>query len=443
MNPRLQAEAAYLGCVLRDATLLDAHAVPQARFSDAHRAVYSALLRLVAAGITPSLIDVYETLAAENTTVPLAEMGDLYRNPGAAANIALYAQRVIDHGKRAQLADIGHAIAHAAAALACPEAAHEHAIGLLAELDAGSAQDWVQVKSLLHGGVAEIDRRYRADGAIPGVPVGLADFDELTGGLQAGDLVIVAGRPAMGKTAFAMHCAQAVAANRMVALFCLEMGEQQTAMRTLATQSGINMKALQRGRLDDADWAQLANGVERAADLQMVFDFHSNPSLARIAGKCRKLKRQHGLGLVVVDYLQLMSDDGSENRTQEISRISRGLKAIAKDLQVPVIALSQLSRKVEERGDKRPLMSDLRESGAIEQDADLIVFMYRPGYYDRAQSQHYAMAIVGKSRQGETGDVPLFCDMSTQRFANWAADLPTTTPPNRARNHFSWQDQEA
>ncbi|MFT3814139.1 MAG: replicative DNA helicase [Acidovorax sp.] len=262
---------------------------------------------------------------------------------------------------------------------------------------------------------------------VTGVPTGFADLDRMTSGLQAGDLVVLAARPSMGKTSFAVNIAEHVALNEglPVAIFSMEMGAAQLAVRIVGSIGRVNQGNLRTGRLSDEEWPRLTEAIERLRTVSLHIDESPGLTPTELRANARRLARQCGkLGLIVVDYLQLMSgssSSGSDNRATELGEISRGLKMLAKELQCPVIALSQLNRSVEQRTDKRPMMSDLRESGAIEQDADIIMFIYRDDYYNKDSNEpNIAEVIIGKQRNGPTGTVKLFFQKNQTRFENLA-----------------------
>ncbi len=301
--------------------------------------------------------------------------------------------------------------------------------GLQSELfaigESGSAknQGFQPIGTILHGVIESIQAAQEKDDKLLGVSTGLNDFDEMTSGLRPTDLIIVAGRPSMGKTAFAMNIAENVAVEEgmAVAVFSMEMGASQLAMRLLSQIARIEQSALAKGVLNDDEWSRMSFAIGKLHDAPIYIDEGAALTTTEVRSRARKLKRQVGhLGLVVVDYLQLMSGSKrTDNRVQEISEISGSLKAMAKELGCPVIALSQLSRKVEERAEKRPLMSDLRESGSIEQDADVIVFLYRDDYYNPdSQDKGVAEAIIAKHRNGGTGAVKLAFNGKYTRFSN-------------------------
>ena len=268
---------------------------------------------------------------------------------------------------------------------------------------------------------------------VTGVPTGFVDLDRMTSGLQAGDMVVLAARPSMGKTSFAVNIAEHVALNEglPVAIFSMEMGAAQLAVRIVGSIGRVNQGNLRTGKLSDDEWPRLTEAIERLRTVSLHIDETPGLSPTELRANARRLARQCGkLGLIVVDYLQLMSGSGSaassDNRATELGEISRGLKMLAKELQCPVIALSQLNRSVEQRTDKRPMMSDLRESGAIEQDADIIMFIYRDDYYNKdSKEPNVAEVIIGKQRNGPTGTVKLFFQKNQTRFENLAQDYGT------------------
>jgi replicative DNA helicase len=268
---------------------------------------------------------------------------------------------------------------------------------------------------------------------VTGVRTGYYDLDRLTAGLQKGDLIVLAARPSMGKTAFALNIAEHVAASEElpVLVFSMEMGASQLALRLVGSMGRINQQHLRTGRLEDDEWGRLSDAVEKLGRVQMFIDETPALNVAELRARARRMARQFGgtLGLIVIDYLQLMSGSGGsdENRATELGEISRGLKALAKELQCPVMALSQLNRSVESRNDKRPLMSDLRESGAIEQDADIIMFIYRDEYYtkDACKEPGVAEIIIAKQRNGPVDTVRLVFVKPLTKFDNMAPGAGT------------------
>ena len=302
----------------------------------------------------------------------------------------------------------------------------EQRVFQIAEQGRQGRQGFVAIKDLLTRTVERIDELFQCDNPITGIPTGFNDFDDMTAGLQPSDLIIVAGRPSMGKTTFAMNIAEHAAIKHKVptAVFSMEMPGEQLAMRLMSSLGRIDQHKVRTGKLDDDDWPRLTSAVAILAEAPLFIDDTPALTPTELRARARRLKREHGLGLIVIDYLQLMQAPGAgDNRTAEISEISRGLKALAKEMNVPVIALSQLNRSLEQRPNKRPVMSDLRESGAIEQDADMIVFIYRDEVYNEdSPDKGTAEIIIGKQRNGPIGMRRLTFLGQYTRFENFASD---------------------
>ncbi len=410
-----------------------------------HRIIFRHIARLVDIARPADVVTVSESLDknAELASIGgLAYLASLAQNTPSAANIRRYAEIVRERSVMRALAQVGTEIAESAynpqgrdAAQLLDEA--EGKVFQIAESTAKSKQGFLEMPALLKEVVERIDMLYSRDNPdeVTGVPTGFHDLDARTSGLQPGDLIIVAGRPSMGKTAFSMNIAENVAIETglPVAVFSMEMGGAQLVMRMLGSVGRLDQHILRTGKLGDEDWQKLTYAIGKLSDAPMYIDETPALTALELRARARRLARQHGgkLGLIVIGYLQLMSGSGrNDNRTAELGEISRGLKGLAKELQVPVIALSQLSRAVEQRTDKRPMMSDLRESGAIEQDADLIIFMYREAYYkpDEIDLKNQAEAIIGKHRNGPTGRVRLafigqyakFDNAATIGISGWA-----------------------
>lgn len=273
-----------------------------------------------------------------------------------------------------------------------------------------NTSDFEPMSTVLERGFEEIERIYNNKGETTGVPSGFKDLDEKTSGFQSGDMVLIAARPSMGKTTFALNLAQhaALRAGKSVAIFSLEMSKEQLAYKLLCAEANVDMLKLRTGDLDERDWENIARASGPLADAKIFIDDTAGVSIMEMRSKCRRLKMEHGIDMILIDYLQLMSGSGGESRQQEVSEISRSIKAIAKELKCPVIALSQLSRAPEQRADHRPMLSDLRESGSIEQDADLVMFLYRDEYYDKeSEDKNVAECIIAKQRNGPVGTVKL------------------------------------
>ncbi|MHB8062848.1 MAG: replicative DNA helicase [Ruminiclostridium sp.] len=295
--------------------------------------------------------------------------------------------------------------------------------GIFDILQKRSSQGFVPIKDVLVDTFNKLEELYNNKGNITGIPTGFADLDFKTSGLHNSDLILIAARPAMGKTAFALNLAQNAAVHSQVpvAVFSLEMSKEQLVNRMLSSEAMVDGSKMKTGKLEDNDWQKVAKALGPLSEAPIFIDDTPGVSITEIRAKCRRLKLEHNLGLVIIDYLQLMagSRSKSENRQQEISEISRSLKILAKEINVPVITLSQLSRAPETRTDHRPILSDLRESGAIEQDADIVMFLYRDDYYNPETDQkNIAELIIAKHRNGSTGTIELVWLGQYTKFAN-------------------------
>ena len=362
----------------------------------------------------------------------LAYLGRLAKETPTAANIVAYADIVRERSVLRQLIAVGTDIASSGfktdgrSSRELLEEA-EKRVYQIAEQDMRGRGGFQDIKDLLTKTVEEIDFLFQSEGNITGVPTGFDKFDESTTGLHAGELIIVAGRPSMGKTTFAMNIAEnaAIGHKTPVAVFSMEMPGEQLAMRMISSLGRIDQHHIRTGQLTDEDWPRITSAVHMLSEAKLFIDDTPAMSPGEVRARARRLKRKHGLGLVVVDYLQLMQvAGGSENRATEISEISRGLKALAKELEIPVIALSQLNRSLEQRTDKRPIMSDLRESGAIEQDADLIVFIYRDEVYNEdSPDKGMAEIIIAKQRNGPIGKSVLTFLGKYTKFENYIPEM--------------------
>ena len=293
----------------------------------------------------------------------------------------------------------------------------------------GNGSEFVPIRQVVINVMKKIDAASKTRGRVTGLETGFMDLDYKTSGLQPSDLILVAARPSMGKTAFVLNIAQHMAfkKNLPVAIFSLEMSKEQLVNRLLSMESGVDAQKLRNGNLSDSDWERLVEGAEGVASSHLIIDDTPGITLAELRSKCRKYKLENHLGIVMIDYLQLMSGGGrgSDSRQQEISDISRGLKSLARELNVPVVALSQLSRAVEQRPEHRPMLSDLRESGAIEQDADVVMFLYRDSYYNKdTELKNLAEVIVAKQRNGPIGTINLLWMPEYTTFKNFKPGPP-------------------
>jgi replicative DNA helicase len=414
----VQAEQSLLGGLLLDNRAWDqiADLVTEADFyRREHRLIFSATGKLIERGDPCDVITLSESLDSHGDLEDiggLAYLGTLAKDTPSAANIRAYATIVRENSVLRQLADVGTEIANSAYFTEGRDTAAlldnaEQLVFRIADRGNSRGSGFASIKELLTKAVDRIDTLFHLDNPLTGVSTGFTDIDDMTAGLQASDLVIIAGRPSMGKTTFAMNIAEhaAIKDSIPVAVFSMEMPGEQLAMRLMSSLGRINQTKVRTGKLDDDDWPRLTSAVSILSEAPLFIDDTPALSPTELRARARRLKREHDLGLIVIDYLQLMQVPGhKENRTGEISEISRSLKALAKELSVPVIALSQLNRSLEQRPNKRPVMSDLRESGAIEQDADVIMFIYRDEVYDEdSPDKGTAEIIIGKQRNGPIG----------------------------------------
>jgi replicative DNA helicase len=432
-----QAEQAVLGGLMLDNTAWDKVAD---RVSDEdfyrrdHRLIFQAIARLADSNSPFDAVTLSEWLEKNqqlDDAGGLAVLGSLVQNTPSAANIQAYADIVRERSILRQLISIGNDIAGSAYITEGRSSAEllesaEQQVFQIAEQGKRGKRGFRKIQSLLGATLDRIDELFQQDEPITGVSTGFTDLDEMTAGLQPSDLVIVAGRPSMGKTTLAMNFAENAAIRHQipVAIFSMEMPGEQIALRMLSSLGHIDQHKIRTGKLEDDDWPRLTSAVSLLDNAPLYIDDTPALSPSEMRARARRLKREHNLGLIVIDYLQLMQVPGSkENRTNEISEISRNLKALAKELEVPVVALSQLNRGLEQRTDKRPVMSDLRESGAIEQDADVIVFIYRDEVYNQESPQKgIAEIIIGKQRNGPIGSRFLTFRGQFTRFENYAED---------------------
>nr|MBP7423739.1 replicative DNA helicase [Sulfuritalea sp.] len=432
----IEAEQSLIGGLLIDNAAWDriGDVVRETDFyRDDHRRIFRHIGKLIQNGRPADVVTVYESIEASNEvdqTGGLGYLGEIANATPSAANIRRYAEIVRERGILRQLVTVGDEIAGNALNPAGREVKAlldeaEQKIFQIAEAGNRNNGGFVAIQPLLGEVVERMETLLARDNPsdITGVATGFVDLDKMTSGLQPGDMIVVAGRPSMGKTAFALNIAEHVGVDQRlpVAIFSLEMSGPQLATRFLSSVGRIDQSKLRTGRLTDDEWDRMTVALGKLHEAPIHIDETGAINSTDLRARARRLHRQFGkLGLIVIDYLQLMSANrDNENRATEISEISRSIKALAKELQVPIIALSQLSRKVEERNDKRPLMSDLRESGAIEQDADIILMMYRDEYYNKdTKDPGVGEAIITKHRNGPTYTVRLTFIGEFTRFEN-------------------------
>jgi replicative DNA helicase len=436
----VEAEQSLLGALLIDNQAFDRIADlvgAEDFYRDDHRRIWRHISKLIENSRPADVVTVAESIDAsedKDKTGGPAYLAALAQNTPSSLNIRRYAELVRERAIQRRLAHVATEIAESALAPSGKEVNQlldeaESKIFQIAENGARKDTGLLGIAPILAKVYERIDHLHNQENPsdVTGVPTGFTDLDIRTAGLQPGDLVIVAGRPSMGKTAFAINIAEHVAMHPSVslpvAIFSMEMSSSQLAMRMLSSMGKVDAHKLRTGRLNDEEWSQLTDAMGRLHEAKIHIDETPALNALEVRARARRLKREYSkLGLVVVDYLQLMSSTSQgENRATEISEISRSLKALAKELEVPVIALSQLSRAVEQRNDRRPMMSDLRESGAIEQDADVILFIYRDEVYfpDKEEAKGRAEVIIGKQRNGPIGRVDLTFLGRYTRFANF------------------------
>jgi len=397
-----------------------------------HRVIFDAIRSLQERAEPYDVITLSESLQARGKIEEaggLSYLGELAQGTPSSANIAAYADIVRERSITRQLTQVGARISEAGFNSEGRSVADlldyaEQQVFDIAEQGAKGKKGFIPIDQVLPEVIEQLDELFNSDGQLTGLATGFSDLDEKTAGLQKGDLIIIAARPSMGKTALAMNLAENVAIRERepVAIFSMEMPAKQLANRLLASLGRVDTKRLRTGDLSEDDWPRITSAVTLLSEAPIYIDDTPALSPMELRARVRRLKRQHGLGLIVVDYLQLMQASGkNDNRTAEISEISRTLKSLAKEMEVPVVALSQLNRALEQRPDKRPKMADLRESGAIEQDADLILFIYRDEVYNEdSDAAGTAEIIIAKQRNGPIGTLRLAFVGQFTRFEDLA-----------------------
>lgn len=438
MPQNIDAEEAILGAILVSPTCMNKvveHLQPESFYKPAHRYVYEAMLQLYNSEDKIDIVSVSDVLNM-NQKLELvggrAFINDLSYKTITTSNVEYYSKIVQEKAIKRSLINAGSEIISTGYDLNPIEESLEQAEKLIFDISSQKAsKSLIQIKDLVYDTYAKIEERYNNKGTLTGVSTGYYDLDNLTNGLQKSDLLILAARPAMGKTSFALNIAQNVAlrANVPVAIFSLEMSKEQLVQRLLCSEAEVDTQRLKTGNMQAKDWEKLAVAMNSFSEAPIYIDDTAGCTITDLRAKCRRLAMaRKDLGLIVIDYLQLIEGTGREDRMQQISSISRGLKILAKELNVPIIALSQLSRAVEGRTDKRPMLSDLRESGSIEQDADIVMFIYRDEYYknasededaaEKAANKGEAEIIIAKHRNGPVGTIKLLFQGSITKFKN-------------------------
>lgn len=438
----IEAEEAVLGAILVNPSVITKvveFIIPDSFYKPAHRYVYDAMLQLFNQNERIDIVSVSDVLNFNSKLEIIggrAFINDLSYKTITTSNIEYYAKIVQEKAIKRALINAGSEIVTLGYDLNPTDQSLDTAETLIFDIASKKAtKDMSHVKDLVLASYEKIEYRFNNNDKLTGVPTAFCDLDDLTNGLQKSDLIILAARPSMGKTAFALNIAQNVAikAKIPVAVFSLEMSKEQLVQRILCSEAEIDTQKIRTGNMQRKDWDKLASSMSDISEAPLYIDDTAGCTLTDIRAKCRRLAMEEkNLGLVVIDYLQLMEGSGREERIQQISAISRGLKGLARELNVPIIALSQLSRAVEQRKDRRPMLSDLRESGAIEQDADIVMFIYRDEYYEaynrdgdtteksmpNPQNKGKAEIIIAKHRNGPVGTVELTFNSSITKFRN-------------------------
>lgn len=430
----IESEQSVLGGLLLDGMAFDriAGSVSDADFyRDEHRRIFRHIARLFMAGKPVDVVTVAEALESageSDRTGGIAYLGELAANTPSAANIRRYAEIVREKAslRRIQEAAMNlHAACSNTAGRNLDEIIAEAEIALQASVDRSDG-DPTPLLDVFQETVTYIDDRSQGSDVMPGLETGFCDLDRMTGGLEPGNFAIIAARPSCGKTMFAGNIADHTAqSGHSVLFFTLEMSAREIGMRLLAARTKVSVHTMRTGTNDGESWRRMSDEVGRSAKQRLFVCDKGAIGVGFVRAKARQIKRKHGLDLIVIDYLQLMTEPGHTNRTQEIGKISRGLKALAKELAVPIIALAQLNRGVESRPDKRPMMSDLRDSGEVEQDADIILMLHRESNYnDAPEWQGIAELLVRKNRNGPLGDITLHYLPEEMTFGSYTGPNP-------------------
>ncbi len=444
----LEAEQAVIGAIFLEPEAFSTAAerlTPADFYRTNHQIIFQAMLDLFEKGEPIDLISVTTLLTNEDkidAVGGVVYLTQLTESVPTAANIDYYSKIVEEKAILRRLIQTATDIVTQTYAREdeVDELIDEAERSILAVSSRKNTQSFKEIKDVLIDVYDNIEKLHHAENDVTGIPTGYRDLDRMTSGFQKNDLIIIAARPSMGKTAFALNIAQNVATttDENVAIFSLEMGAEQLVQRMLSAEGNIDSQRLRTGRLTEEDWTKLTMAMGSLSHAGIFIDDSPGIRVADIRSKCRRLKQEHGLGMIIIDYLQLIQGSGTnrENRQQEVSEISRSLKALARELEVPLIALSQLSRSVEQRQDKRPMMSDLRESGSIEQDADIVGFLYREDYYETDKSEasdnQNIEIIISKQRNGPTGTVELAFIKNINKFIDIEYNIPEENipPPN-------------
>lgn len=428
----IEAEQSVVGAMLMDKDAITAASeiiCGDDFYQTAYGVIFDSVVELFNEGKPVDLITLQNRLREKDVPEEISSLEfarDLLTAVPTSANVKYYAEIVAEKSLLRKMIKMNEELVNACYLAKEPvEAIMERTEKKVFELvQSRSGGDYVPIKQVVLNALERIEKASKSKGTVTGIPTGFIDLDYKTSGLQPSDLILVAARPSMGKTAFVLNIAQHVAfrQNRTTAIFSLEMSKEQLVNRLFSLESYVDAQILRTGNLNDSDWEKLIEGAGTIGNSNLIIDDTPGISISELRSKCRKYKLEHDLELLIIDYLQLMSGSvggRSESRQQEISEISRSLKALAREINVPVIALSQLSRAVEQRPDHRPMLSDLRESGAIEQDADVVMFIYRDDYYNKdTEHVNESEIIIAKQRNGPIGTVTLTWLPQYTKFAN-------------------------
>ena len=431
-----EAEQAVLGAMLmnKEAITVASEILSGDDFyQTAYGILFNSMVELFHTGKPVDLITLQEYLKEKDVPPEISSMEfarDLLMGTQTSANIKSYAEIVREKSIMRRLIKVNEETANACYLQNQPleEILEDAQKQVFALAETGNSEEYVPIKQVVLNALDVIERASKTKGTVTGIPTGFIDLDYKLSGLQRSDLVLIAARPSMGKTAFVLNIAQHVAfkQNLPVAIFSLEMSKEQLINRMFSLESSVDAQKLRTGQLNDQEWERLIESAGVIGKSKLMIDDTPGISIAELRSKCRRMKQENGLSMIIIDYLQLMSGSGgrsSDSRQQEISDISRSLKAVARELSVPVLALSQLSRAVEQRPDHRPMLSDLRESGAIEQDADVVMFIYRDDYYNHdSPDKGISEIIIAKQRNGPIGTVQLAWLPEYTKFANLEND---------------------
>ncbi len=427
----VEAEQSVIGSMIMDSDAVVAASeiiTAEDFYGSQYGILFQAMVELYSAGKPIDIVTLQDKLSQMDVPAELSSIEfirDLLAAVPTSANVKYYAKIVKEKSTLRKLIKVNEDIANT-----CYvgkenideilDETEKKVFGILQTKEGG---DYVPIRQVVINAMEKIETVSKTKGRVTGIPTGFTDLDYMTSGFHESDLILIAARPAMGKTAFELNIAEYMAfrKNTTVAIFSLEMSKEQLVNRLFSLESKVDAQKLRTGDLDDSDWERLIESANVIGNSHLIIDDTPGITIGELRSKCRKYKLEHDLGIILIDYLQLMTAGGrQENRQQEISEISRSLKALARELSVPIVALSQLSRAVESRPDHRPMLSDLRESGAIEQDADMVMFLYRDDYYNKeSEKKGIAEVIIAKQRNGPIGTIELVWMPNYTKFANY------------------------